>query len=202
MNSDPCSFYLKNACSRGSSCSYSHQKPISGTKSSRSPAGGICHYYLRGICVYGDRCRISHNGESKEANANNSYNEGDSSSYESPVENSGIPRSDKGSTGRGEGEDSQEDVHDSASLPSEHPSDPLPTKEIGIEYAEPDVQDSGPSRDDVQEIIVDGENKEPCIFFLDGSCELGSTCDFSHPISDDTKTINNGPRKGPPNSST
>jgi len=157
-----------------------------------------------GGCAFGDECRRSHRGELKEANANNDYNEVGSSSYESPVENSGIARSNKGSAGGGEDEDVQD------SLPSGHVLDPLPSKEIDIdeECAEPDVQDSGPSRDDVldpppsnlKEIIVDRENaddKEPCIFFRDGSCGYGSACDFSHSIPDDTEPRDSGRPKGP-----
>ena len=197
MNSKPCAFYQNNTCRLGNSCNYSHQTPISRTKPHSS---GICPYFLKGTCAFGDRCQRSHKVELKEVKANN-YNEGGSSVNESPAEDSEIPQSDKRSASRGEGENVQEDVQESP--PSVHLLDPPPQKED----AEPEVQDSGLSRDDVsdplsfslKEINVNEENtdKEPCIFFLDGSCANDSACEFSHSI---PKGTSSSVRQGPTNS--
>jgi hypothetical protein len=77
--------------------------------------------------------------------------------------------------------------------------DPLPS-ELDEEYAEPDVQESGPSREDISNppshihISIDKENvnKETCIFFIEGSCANDGGCDFSHSISKDTETASGG----------
>jgi hypothetical protein len=149
--------------------------------------------------VFGDRCQRSHKADLKKANASYSWS---SDSYESPVD-SGIARSDKRSTGEGEDEDVQENVQDS--LPSGHVLDHIPLK-ADEEYAESDVQDSGPSRDDTlnppSHINVDEENasKETCIFFLEGGCGNGSGCDFSHSIPKDTETASSSRLKGPKSS--
>jgi hypothetical protein len=175
MTSELCSFHLKDACKRGSFCTFRHQKPIVRTKPFRS--SGICRYSLIGTCVFGDRCKNSHRGELTEAN--NNYNKGGSKSNESPVENNGISPSHKGSAGE-EGEDVQD------SLPSG-------LKEIE-EYAESDIQDSGPSRGDLLDprssnIKIDEENadRQPCIFFFEGSCN-NSPCEFSHSIPKHTES--------------
>ena len=153
-----------------------------------------------GTCVFGDRCQRSHKGDLKKANASYSHNEGSSDSYESPIDN-GIARSDKRLVSEGQDEDVQENVQDS--LLSGHVFDPVPS-EVGEEYAESDVQDRGPSRDDIlippSHINVDGEyaDKEACIFFFEGTCGNGSDCDFSHSISKDTETASTLKR---PNSS-
>jgi hypothetical protein len=150
-----------------------------------------------GTCVFGHRCQRSHKDDLKKANASYSHNEGSSDSYESPIDN-GIARSDKRLASEGEDEDVQEDVQDS--LPSGHVLDPIPS-EVGEEYAVSDVQDRGPSRDDIlnppSHINVDEEyaGKETCIFFLEGACGNGSDCDFSHSISKDTETASS--LKGP-----
>ena len=203
MNSKPCTFYPNNTCRLGNPCNYSHQTPNFGTKPHSS---GICPYFLKGTCAFGDRCQRSHKVELKEVKANN-YNEGGSSVNESPAEDSGIPRSDRRSVSRGENENVQEDVQESP--PSEHLLDPPPQKEVEIdeEYAEPEVQDSGLSRDDVldslsfnlKEINVDEENtdKDPCTFFPDGSCANGSACEFPHSIPKETSS---SVRQGPTNS--
>jgi hypothetical protein len=139
----------------------------------------------------------------KESNVNYSYNEGDSNSYEPPVDN-GIIRSDKGSAS--EGEDVQENLQDSILIG--HELDPSPSQEIDIdeESAEPGVQDCGSSQDDAlnhttSDININNSDgnadKETCIFFLEGSCGSGSGCDFSHSIPKNTETASSGRRKGP-----
>lgn len=169
MSSQPCTFYLKNTCNRGSSCIFSHQEPIPGTKSSRSSQ--ICRYFLMGTCVFGDRCQRSHKGDLKKANASYSPNEGSSDSYESPVDN-GIARSDKRSASEGEGEDVQD------SLPSGPSRDDI--------------------LNPLSHINIDEENadKETCIFFLESACGNGSDCDFSHSIPKDTETASGSRLKG------
>lgn len=145
-----------------------------------------------GTCVFGDRCQRSHKGDLKKANVSYGYNEGSSDSYQSPVDK-GIARSDKKSASEGEGvqENVQENVQDS--LPSGYVMDPIPS-EVDEEYAESDVQDRGPSRDDVlsspSHINADEVTayKETCIFFLESTCRNGSDCDFSHSISKDIET--------------
>lgn len=195
MSSEACIFYLNNGCNRGSSCTFSHQKTTSGTKSPRSSE--ICRYFLKGNCAFGNGCQRSHKRELKEANANYSYNAESSNSYESPADN-GISRFDKGSAG--EGNDVQE--HGQDNLPGRHVLDPLPSEEIDKECAEPEVQDNGSSQDDALNLNVniDEENvhKAPCIFFLEGSC--GNDCDFSHSIPKDTEIASSGRRKGPKSS--
>lgn len=193
MTSEICSFYLKDGCKRGSSCIFRHQKPIVRTKPSRS--SGICRHFLIGTCVFGDRCKNSHRGELTETN--NNYNKGGSKSNESP-ENNRISPSHKGSAGE-EGEDVQD------SLPSGHVLNLPPLKEIE-EYAESDIQNSGPSRDDLLDprssnIKIDEENadRQPCIFFLEGLCN-SSDCEFSHSIPKDTET-SSGFHREPTNSS-
>lgn len=191
MSSEPCIHYLKNASNRGISCTYSHQKPISGTKYPRSSE--ICRYFLMGQCAFGNGCKRSHTCELKEVNADYSYNEGSSNLYDSPVDN-GMARSDKGSAGEGE------DVQDS--LPSGHVLDPS----LSEEYPEPEVQDSGSSQDDVLNStpsnihVNEGNADETCRFFLDGSCGSGSDCDFPHSMPKDTEAVSSGRRKGPKSS--
>jgi hypothetical protein len=152
-----------------------------------------------GTCAFGNRCQRSHNDDLKKANANYSHNEGNSDSYESLVDN-GIARSDKRSSSEGEDEEAQENVQDG--LPSGHMLDPIPS-EVVEEYAEPDVQDNGPSQEDIltppSHINIDEENvnKETCIFFIGDTCRNGSDCNFSHSISKDTETTSSGPLKGP-----
>ena len=120
-----------------------------------------------GKCAFGDGCLRPHRGES-EANANSDYNEGESSSYESLVDNNGTSRFDKGFL-PGEGEESL----------SCGPSKETDAKNIGPNRNdELDLPSSSPNGN------VDGgdADKETCSFFLEGSCGNGSTCDFSHSI--------------------
>ena len=197
MSSQPCTFYQKNACNRGSSCIFSHDGPIPETNSSRSSQ--ICRYFLLGTCVFGNRCQRSHNADLKKPDASYTHNEGNSDSYETPVDN-GIARSDKRSASEGEDEEVQENAQDS--LPSEHVLDPIHS-DVEEEPAKPDVQESGPSRVDIptppSHINIKKENtsKETCIFFIEGTCRNTSGCDFSHSISKDTKTAGSGRLKGP-----
>ena len=203
MSSKSCLFHLTTGCRNGSACTFSHQKPISGMKSSRSPE--ICRYFLKGQCVFGDGCRHPHMGELKEASGYDDRSKGASSSYES--DNSGTTRSDKGSAG--DGEEVQED-----SLPSEHVSDSPPSKEAETDEKDPDpdpdpdpdVQDSCASQDanvldpSPSNTNVDGETADTgiCIFFLEGSCRDDSGCSFSHTIPSDTSSSHH---KGPLDSS-
>ena len=142
-------------------------------------------------CVFGSRCQRSHNVDLKKVDASYSHNEGNSDSYESPVDN-GIARSDKRSASEGEDEEAQENVQNGFPTGSGHMLDPTPS-EVFEEYAEPDVQDSGPSRDDIftspSRINIDEENanKETCIFFIENTCGNGSDCEFSHSI--DRKSV-------------
>jgi Zinc finger C-x8-C-x5-C-x3-H type (and similar) len=109
-----------------------------------SRSSQICRYFIMGTCAFGNRCQRSHNDDLK-ANASYSHNEGNSDPYESPVDN-GIDRSDKRSSSEGEDEEAQENVQDG--LPNGHMLDPIPS-EVVEEYAEPDVQDSGLSQEDI-----------------------------------------------------
>lgn len=136
--------------------------------------------------MFGNRCQRSHNVDLKKADASCSHNEGNSDSCEPPVDN-GIARSDKRSASEGEDEEVQD------SLPSGHMLDPIPS-EVDEEYVEPDVQDSGPSRDDI--LTPPNADKEACIFFIDGTCRNDSDCEFSHSISKDTGTAGIGRLKG------
>lgn len=161
-------------------------------KSSRSSQ--ICRYFLMETCVFGSRCQRSHNVDSKKADASYNHNEGNSDSYESPVDN-GIARSDKRSASEGEDEEAQENVQDG--LPSGHMLDPIPS-EVVEGYVEPDVQDSGPGREDIftSPSHINIANKETCIFFIEDTCGNGSDCEFSHSIPKDTKTASSGRPKG------
>ena len=141
--------------------------------------------------MFGNRCQRSHKGDLKTANASRNHNEGSSDSYDSRV-NNGMVQSDKRSASEAEDEEAQENVQDS--LPNGHMLNPIPSEE----HAEPDVQDSGPSRDDILNLPshINIAKKEVCIFFIQGTCSDGD-CDFSHLISKDIETANSGRFKGP-----
>lgn len=93
MNPDTpiCTYYLKNACNRGSACTFSHQKPVFGQKSSQPTP---CRYYLQGKCAYGDKCKLFHDVKAqsrKAARGKKTDSESDSHTPADPEPNSDVP---------------------------------------------------------------------------------------------------------------
>lgn len=47
-----CRYFMHNACQKGNSCPFSHDRS--------TPPDLVCRFYLKGQCAYGDQCRYDH----------------------------------------------------------------------------------------------------------------------------------------------
>lgn len=65
-----CAFYLRNACTRGEQCRFSHNisssSPVAQTRTARIP----CNFYLLGKCRNGAQCHFSHQWSTQALSAN------------------------------------------------------------------------------------------------------------------------------------
>ncbi|RKP18476.1 hypothetical protein ROZALSC1DRAFT_15142 [Rozella allomycis CSF55] len=74
----PCTFFLQNKCTKGTTCEYSHDEKFKpcpylltgsckfGNKCKHSHDIPICLYYNLGKCTKGDKCPFRHVKETKE----------------------------------------------------------------------------------------------------------------------------------------
>lgn len=66
----PCAFYLRNACTRGEQCRFSHSispsSPVAHPRTARIP----CNFYLLGNCKNGAQCHFSHQSSTQALSAN------------------------------------------------------------------------------------------------------------------------------------
>ncbi|KAL8589277.1 hypothetical protein ACOMHN_039920 [Nucella lapillus] len=52
-----CRYFMHNACQKGSSCAFSHDRD--------TPPDLICRFYMKGNCAFGDQCRYDHDRNRK-----------------------------------------------------------------------------------------------------------------------------------------
>ncbi|KDR80517.1 hypothetical protein GALMADRAFT_222112 [Galerina marginata CBS 339.88] len=210
MNSDVpiCTFYLKNACDRGRSCSFSHQRPVFGQKSSQP----VCRYFLQGNCAYGEKCPRSHNakGRTKSASSGSGISDGKkgpSKSHRAPDDEQESDRSE--ATPECEGQavaawgsgisqlpeekmDSPSDQPEKLKAPCMfHSQGLLCGKGDECEFSHSDPSGPGPStngknsyRDQERSSHYQPASKKICKHYQRGDCRLGKECRDIHVLSD------------------
>lgn len=56
-----CPLLVKNKCTWGSKCRFSHDlKNVPTTSLTQFPGQGLCKYFVTGTCWKGDKCQFSH----------------------------------------------------------------------------------------------------------------------------------------------
>lgn len=156
-----CKYHLSGTC-HGKSCSFSHQKPLLPQKSSKKV---VCRYFPLGKCAYGDKCSRLHdvpvNGHSTKAasdgGSDRASHSGVGSNY-SPLVGA---------------LDSQSDQSDAASNHERDNDVDSPHQEIQEPSSPPPPQDSGNLSDEEK-------SRSQCIFYSQGRCQAGDSCNFLH----------------------
>ncbi|CAA7265107.1 unnamed protein product [Cyclocybe aegerita] len=157
-----CIYYLKNACQRGRSCVYLHQRPPLSYSNIKSSKSG-CKYYQLGKCAYGDKCTRGHDpGPSTKTSTQTSDKRNGSSSSR------GHSPMGAGSSGSQRGQSDAESQHEKQQNGGLGDQDTDPWQSPGMP--------EDPSFDQQQESSA----KASCIFYTQGACLAGDTCEFKH----------------------
>jgi hypothetical protein len=185
-----CAYYLRNACTRGSFCHYSHASTNTGAPmpSTKEP----CSHFLRGTCRFGDQCVKSH----------------DNSPSTCKFFLAGICKNGSQCSFR----------HPEAAIPSEQSSGlrcqmgarlSKPPKAFGAceFYLKGQCKNGSlcsfghpvPARPPPSALPPGGEHAgakiaPACHFYLKGACKKGSTCSYPHPRRRDADETHSTPK--------
>jgi hypothetical protein len=162
-----CSYYLRNSCTNGTACRFSHQ--ITSPEPAPVVDERVCSHFLRGSCRYGHTCQYSHGshiGIRKVSQAVQSVG----SEPESPRRTHTVPFGICKFFVQGR-------CKNGVDCPFSH--SPVEVQPGESQSTWPPARATNQQQNPIF-LRSESTSKTPCIYFAKGKCSNGVACSFSH----------------------